>query len=1179
MASIKDKLGEDLAAHLNLIKTAATDIWHSPLHKYYTDHRADSHSERVIEKLDGLAREIEPDEHLNEVESFVILAAAYGHDIGMQKENAEWKTLEDIREHHHEISRRMIEGSVHDRQNYPDLGLPADLADEVALVAAAHRRLDLSSSEFETRHKRGQPIRLRLLSAMLRLADSLDMDYRRVLMDNLKQADIPPESRLHWLRCHYVDAITIEDGTVQAECSVPTQDLAYYIKASIQRELNESLDKVKRFLWPTIKLSAGNAQTRLSAGKEPISDSDFAAIRQQVMIEVARSSENSFAEIRELRERDERTASQLADEAERIRESDPQTSAKHNRLAATIYGRLEMHHSSSSQIERAAATLKDCDDKAAAAEAYDDAGHYWLKIPEPIRAYHAYQTAFELTQEDDARSICMRKTNLAQALTFLGDFYAANRLIQEVADVLELNPVWNVLNFFGAQTKFLVTAQDWPRAFEVAKMLVDGQSKRGESDVLRRTYFEAAMVASHAGQHEIASNWIDLAKDPRAPLTNADAVNFHGRRGYILARSGRHDEAGEDFSIAMKAAITLGDDQALAIHHENLMYVNQFASRDFTTELGSHNKMQDLSHRTRLIQDEDFAVQTDRSARLFDTLSTTLTTLHVALDQNNLGGVAAVQRRLAQVFKSSGRLDEALKLRILIGDTTEVAALAESVSGLITGEPGNFIAGLADEYGNTVAEQIGLCTAIATLADVISDDHIDAISNKVLSWSEQSGPHTARRFAIVALATLSNRLSNEAIVTAARHSLSALSTSNTGEYELRKAAAGCLGNMARQLPENLHDDVVNELVKHVDDGLIGSHAWDALLESGRRFGAEQCNTIREFVRTRAIELRQIAAARCYALANYGPFPDELGQAIIASYIEQAQGIVRMIDTGKWTIGVGNSLSTIAEFAECISPEQLHTVTLLLLQLAQDPRNLLIHRDDAIDALGRISDRILAEDIPATIVAARSIAIKPELADLIKQLAAGATDPLQRNQLNMGSVSRLRREAVTALGRLINRAKPPERTSICKDLFVAAGDSDPEVRIGAALALKHAHYALSQKSRHASITQLYSLMHDSSPQVQMAATFASVDYLSDLNDTESSMWIERALVLATSGTTNVRLNATYLLATVAKSTKNADVRSRSKAALEQRITSDPSFRIRRKCDQEIALLNDSQFAQE
>lgn len=195
------------------VRQKAEAIWKKPLLRQYTDHTID-HSRRVIAVLDKLcALLVEP---LTDDEPYVLLCAAFLHDIGMQQEKffetdvvrkrySEEEIAEAeadrakgeaiIREWHYLISEERIKYELGDKY------MEEEFIDEIALVSKGHTKEDLDGYKDGT--KAGQPMRLRLLAALLRLADELDLDYPRVDLDELEQAIILDESKAHWWKCYY----------------------------------------------------------------------------------------------------------------------------------------------------------------------------------------------------------------------------------------------------------------------------------------------------------------------------------------------------------------------------------------------------------------------------------------------------------------------------------------------------------------------------------------------------------------------------------------------------------------------------------------------------------------------------------------------------------------------------------------------------------------------------------------------------------------------------------------------------------------------------------------------------------------------------------------------------------------------------------------------------------------
>ncbi len=229
---------------------------------HYTNHGIE-HSLRVIKILGGLLTGYE--DLLNENERFILLAAAYLHDIGMQSpKHAGLQvkggsyTIEDkerVREIHHEVSGKMIRESV-SPQSELDLGLRGPrckiYAEYIARVAEHHRKLPLEELQdtiigSDVSQNR---VRLKLLAALLRLADALDITCERVNMEVLELRDIPLNSKLYWWSHYYVQGISLEGGRITLYFRFPEsykdsdleRALIDRVEVSLLRDFNEVYD-------------------------------------------------------------------------------------------------------------------------------------------------------------------------------------------------------------------------------------------------------------------------------------------------------------------------------------------------------------------------------------------------------------------------------------------------------------------------------------------------------------------------------------------------------------------------------------------------------------------------------------------------------------------------------------------------------------------------------------------------------------------------------------------------------------------------------------------------------------------------------------------------------------------------------------------------------------------------
>jgi len=231
-------------------------FWKTTILHHYTDHGY-SHSRRIITYLEALLNDY-PD-LLNQKERFMLLASIYLHDIGMQspkhaglkKIYLDYTTedIETVRECHHISSGKMILDSIKLKgDNEFGLRNTRDYVQNIATIATYHRKLDIA--ELEDTQIFGENIRLPLLAALMRLGDALDMDSRRVNLENLRRWDIPVESKFHWWSHHYVKSVHIEMGKLKIRFSFPEiyrenpiiEEFTKKIIKSIQTQLDEVYD-------------------------------------------------------------------------------------------------------------------------------------------------------------------------------------------------------------------------------------------------------------------------------------------------------------------------------------------------------------------------------------------------------------------------------------------------------------------------------------------------------------------------------------------------------------------------------------------------------------------------------------------------------------------------------------------------------------------------------------------------------------------------------------------------------------------------------------------------------------------------------------------------------------------------------------------------------------------------
>nr|QNO49437.1 hypothetical protein JHKIABMC_00043 [Methanosarcinales archaeon ANME-2c ERB4] len=211
----------DYVSQLASIKKHSEEVWKMETfhHAYYTLHGMD-HSRAVISMLDGLVDGINPDHGLTNPEIFYLLASVYLHDVGMlipypddedraNEINARKKRLytkEDlIRDEHHLRSGEYV------TEHAAELELDHVESECVKLICEGHRVVELDTEDYSDRLIGSERIRVRVLAALLRFSDELDISYKRApkkLMAILEE-DMPDYSRLQWLKHYYTSGVDV----------------------------------------------------------------------------------------------------------------------------------------------------------------------------------------------------------------------------------------------------------------------------------------------------------------------------------------------------------------------------------------------------------------------------------------------------------------------------------------------------------------------------------------------------------------------------------------------------------------------------------------------------------------------------------------------------------------------------------------------------------------------------------------------------------------------------------------------------------------------------------------------------------------------------------------------------------------------------------------------------------
>ena len=212
---------------INIICEIIQKIWSSEVRivKEYTDHGYE-HSQRIINKIAEILNQFP--QALNEEEIFLLLAGVYLHDIGMQcdiKKHPDIKELAvkkyyaqfdedyahgtansftlqeqyEIRRNHHLLTGAWIEYSYANETILSNFikHIDSTYLEDLITICIYHSKLSISDCPVKSRFKE---IRLRLVAAILRFGDELDIDKHRVHIETVKEFSYNTENALFYIQ-------------------------------------------------------------------------------------------------------------------------------------------------------------------------------------------------------------------------------------------------------------------------------------------------------------------------------------------------------------------------------------------------------------------------------------------------------------------------------------------------------------------------------------------------------------------------------------------------------------------------------------------------------------------------------------------------------------------------------------------------------------------------------------------------------------------------------------------------------------------------------------------------------------------------------------------------------------------------------------------------------------------
>lgn len=254
LALVLKSKNENLASSVERIREFCEEKWKTPLLPWFTDHGV-KHSDRVINII-GKILAVEKEDFLTNDEIFILLAAAYLHDIGMQYLKIDNISIDCLSKREYDYIR-----NIHPQKSYEqimDINQPTMLDDEyksiVALVAKGHGTDFFSEviDEFTTNKEIYKPnnnkVRANILTALLLIGDELDLQSSRVVRNFIDMQDYNPSSYslVHWYKHHYVAGVEIDNKVIKISMRFPPDGDSYkdLFKELIETKLIKEMKRV-----------------------------------------------------------------------------------------------------------------------------------------------------------------------------------------------------------------------------------------------------------------------------------------------------------------------------------------------------------------------------------------------------------------------------------------------------------------------------------------------------------------------------------------------------------------------------------------------------------------------------------------------------------------------------------------------------------------------------------------------------------------------------------------------------------------------------------------------------------------------------------------------------------------------------------------------------------------------
>lgn len=1119
---------------------------------------------------------------LNEVEAFVLLVATcLPHLLRRYDDYAEEPVSG-------EQVRRLAE-KLNQEPSVPDGICTAlvEVASEVSAVANSRTGFELEDAQYSDNQVRDAHVCLRLLGALLHLADYVNLDQ---VVDPtppsaLDQASWP--ERYRWWRQAYVRGVSIESQRLRLYFRLPQGRQKEY-RPILVDPLDEEIQGLIVDTYEPIFFSAGinlkylKPDVTEGAGIPTILDDEWRHLKQEIEAEQFSRSKDRLQQdvVRAQRLRESRVNAQIGQAEQMVTEDRHLEAAGAFALAAALLARAREAAQARRYATQAAEQYLEGGDRSAAAQQYLEAAEVWLnnaRTPELVTKQ--LEQAHKLAVELDASALQVRVL-LAQAWAAFATLRdhdvqrfleQAKELLPQIADEAQragllrtlalqhatLAMVWEKWNTTREVLDVALTA--CPEAarderLDLLQGLLQVSTERGDWETADRVYHEAQQL-------------LDTTTEPQR--RGLLAMHY----GTSLARRGALKKAYDVYNKAIQHLDGHTDAYTLGLAYRNMQFMLLRNGAGFFTGFGQHeaqridlfniSQAENRGYAHKLRATADLGTQKYRGALQYIRLA-----LAHYWREGDWGGIEQAYQTLAALNAATSRPVEALLAAIrasdhkaveryskTLRDTDDAELLAEVVGDLATVRP-------------AACEQKVAAKALGILADVIPPtlfkqvmDHLVAL----LQGPEDNQQHReVRCHAAEALRHIVPQLTAEQTNVVVQVALDQLRRRQfwTITEELLKLLNECF--IMKQCP------VDPALYAPVAEAVLTFSDADHLRNRAESVAVHLARTAPPDVRARVVAYLRDRPDQLYCLSWLAflkePIPEEQLDATIERILRaiNPQPETKMEDGKRVTmISIGGIRPRMVNnFNNVLPPSLYDRVIDGLLEAIINEHNDLGNRSDAIWALSKLPLEMLAgrADEVADYLLWGAEGTLPR-SSLIDWELESQTDPFSNFRINMGNIEQIQQSSLRALGRLYPYVDQNHQECISNHLIAGNRDASSTVRRGVAMAFDSIKGDIVLPMR--LLLALVVLLHDHDPGPCSWACVAGGHLIArGLADSFNEDVLERLLNLAeTTPVVDVRVGAAIGLRTLAQSEQLDAITQERVLATLAILSNDVSFRVR------------------